>query len=186
MATRLRKAFRYPAEDDDDELDELDEEHQERLIADLQTEDARKNDIYRKAFLAIPLACILFFLYSFVVSPTTRHRLIAILSISSLSCTAYILHFMPIEAPERKGKKPVYQVEVEKGPLEKYLPYLNGVLIVLLQLAAVLSWRRGAVDEAWRETLPAIIFGLTMFSRQQLAPLDLEELQRARYELKGA
>ena len=30
-----------------------------------------------------------------------------------------------------------------------------------------------------------VIFGLTMFARQQLAPLDLEELQKARYEYKG-
>lgn len=31
-----------------------------------------------------------------------------------------------------------------------------------------------------------VIFLLTMFVRQQLAPVDLEELQKARYELKGA
>ena len=35
-------------------------------------------------------------------------------------------------------------------------------------------------------TQKAVIFGLTMFVRQQLRPLDLEELQQARYELKGA
>lgn len=35
-------------------------------------------------------------------------------------------------------------------------------------------------------TRETVIFALTMFVRQQLAPLDLDELQKARYELKGA
>ena len=35
-------------------------------------------------------------------------------------------------------------------------------------------------------TARVVILGLTLFVRQQLAPLDLEELQRARYEYKGA
>jgi hypothetical protein len=30
------------------------------------------------------------------------------------------------------------------------------------------------------------VYFLTLFVRQQLAPVDLEELRRARYELKGA
>jgi hypothetical protein len=39
------------------------------------------------------------------------------------------------------------------------------------------------VVDAHREI---VILGCTVLVRQQLAPLDLEELQRARYELKGA
>lgn len=35
-------------------------------------------------------------------------------------------------------------------------------------------------------TFGVVILGLTLFVRQQLAPLDLEELQKARYEYKGA
>jgi hypothetical protein len=31
-----------------------------------------------------------------------------------------------------------------------------------------------------------VIYGMALFVRQQLAPVDLEELQKARYEYKGA
>jgi hypothetical protein len=31
-----------------------------------------------------------------------------------------------------------------------------------------------------------VVFFLTLFVRQQLAPVDLEELRKARYGLKGA
>jgi hypothetical protein len=34
--------------------------------------------------------------------------------------------------------------------------------------------------------LLAVVFFLTLLVRQQLAPVDLEELRKARYELKGA
>lgn len=187
-AARLRKTFRYPTDDDDvDEPEELDEEHQEKLIADLLAEDTAKNELYRKAFLSIPLLAVLVFCYTFLIASTARQRIIALGGISSLACTAYILHFQPIiERPDRKGKKAVYKLEAEKGPLKKYLVVLNMGLAGLLVLAAGLSWKQGRVEDAWRESLPAIIMGLTMFARQQLAPLDVEELQKARYDLKGA
>lgn len=182
--SRLRKAFRYPSEDDPPS--DLDEEHQEKLITDLQQQDANSNALYRKLFLAIPLSGATFFLYSLLLaSKTAQGRLLALLSCTSLLCTAYILHFQPLAAPDRKGKKPLYRIEAEKGPLERYLIPLNGGLVGLLQLAALLSWSRGAAQDAWRESLPALIFGLSMFVRWQLAPVDLEELKGARYELKG-
>jgi hypothetical protein len=153
--TRLRKAFRYPSEsDDEDDVDELDEEHQEKLIADLQAQDAQKNDLYRKAFTAIPILGSIFFLYTFVIAVTAGQRLIALLSLSSLATTAYILYFMPILS-DKKGKKPLYQVEAEKGPIEKYLIYLNAALATLLLLSAALSWRRALGEDAWREASPA-------------------------------
>ena len=155
-STRLRKAFRYPSDsDDENEVNELDEEHQERLIAELQRQDAVKNELYRKAFVAIPLLSALFFFYTFIQASTARERSIALLGLSCLTCTAYILHFMPIQAPERKGKRPLYQVEAEKGPVEKYLVYLNAGLAGLLLVAAALSWHRSLREAAWREALPA-------------------------------
>lgn len=203
-STRLRKAFRYPSESDsEDEPDELDEEHQEKLISGFIAQDAKKNELYRNTFLAIPIISALFFTYTFFTASTARQRTIALLSVSSMISTASILKFMPIEAPDRKGKKPMYQVEAEKGPLEKYLVYLNAALAGLLLVASTLSWRKGLNDDAWREALPAskcdvycetdvilthivVIMGITLFVRQQLAPLDLEELQKAMYEFKGA
>ncbi|KAF7195740.1 hypothetical protein HII31_02875 [Pseudocercospora fuligena] len=185
-ATRLRKTFKYPSEDDSSEPEELDEEHQEKLISELQTSDAAKNDLYRKVFLALPLLALLFSLTTFVSASSARARLLSLLSATSLGCSAYILHYMPIEKPARRGKIPQYQIEASKGPVEKYLPWMNGALVAVMGLAAVVSYTKGNVEDAGREILPAVIFGLMMFVREQLAPLDLEELQKARYELKGA
>lgn len=200
--TRIRKAFRYPSEsDDEDEPDELDEEHQERLISDFRRQDFKRNEIYRQLFLAIPLLAGLYFFLTIFTASTARQRWISLLSVSSLVCTAYILHFMPIESPDRKGKRPVYQVEAEKGPVENYLVYLNASLAGLLLLAAVVSWKKELREAAWKEALPSststlgdfsakltktVVFALIMFARQQLAPVDLEDLQKARYEYKGA
>jgi len=184
-STRLRQTFRYP--DEDSEPSDLDEEHQEKLIADLQTQDAQKTDLYRKAFLIIPLTGALFFLYTLVLNThSAQQALISILGLSSLLCTAYILQFMPLQAPERKGKVPLYVLDAARGPVEKYLLYLNAALAGLLLLASAVSWRKGANEAAWREALPAMIMGITLFARQQLAPLDLEELQKAKYDYKGA
>ncbi|KAK0268637.1 hypothetical protein LTR35_015372 [Friedmanniomyces endolithicus] len=161
--TRLRHAFRYPSEDED-EPDELDEEHQEKLIADLQTADTQRNELYRLFTLVIPLVSALYFIY------------IAIFG----SCTAYLLLFMPPQAPVRHGNNTAaHQRDAMDGPIKQYLAYLSAALATLLLLAAVLSWRRGVYEEALRQALPAVVFGLTMFVRQQLAPLDLEDLQKA-------
>ncbi|KAF2479870.1 hypothetical protein BDY17DRAFT_27773 [Neohortaea acidophila] len=152
--TRLRKAIHYPSSDSD-EGDHIDEEHQERLITTLQTEDARKTHLYRTLFLAIPLLSLLYATYH-LLSPSTsaRNKLLSLLSVSSLACTAYHLHFMPSAPPDRKGKKAVYKVEMERGPVERYLVLLNAVLAGVLGLAAWVSWRRGWVEDAWREALP--------------------------------
>ncbi|KAK0251882.1 hypothetical protein LTS16_000639 [Friedmanniomyces endolithicus] len=185
--TRLRHAFRYPSEDED-EPDELDEEHQEKLIADLQTADTQRNELYRLFTLVIPLVSALYFIYIAIFgSSTAQQRIIALLSSSSVLCTAYLLLFMPPQAPVRHGNNTAaHQRDAMDGPIKQYLAYLSAALATLLLLAAVLSWRRGVYEEALRQALPAVVFGLTMFVRQQLAPLDLEDLQKARYLLKGA
>ncbi|KAF2764950.1 hypothetical protein EJ03DRAFT_222680 [Teratosphaeria nubilosa] len=186
-SSRLRKAFKYPSDDSDDDLNELDEEHQEELISQIQSEDARQNALYRNLFLAIPFAGALILLYIFLFTPNTpQQRLIFLLSISSLSATAYILYFLPLQTLDWKGKKAVYKIEAEKGPVERYLVGLNALLAALLLVAAGVSWRVGRGVEAWREAVPGVIFGLTMLVKRLLAPVDLRELEGARYELKGA
>lgn len=158
MATaRLRKAFRYP-EEDEGLATEMDEEQQEKLIADLQEQDATKTDLYRKAFLALPLSAALFFFVTVFLSVTARQRLVALLGLSSLLCTAYILMSMPAERQDKKGKRAVYRVEAERSPVEKYLVYLNASLTGLLLISAAANWRRGASETAWREALPASAF----------------------------
>lgn len=197
-STRLRKTFRYPSESDS-EPDDLDEEHQEALLTSLKTQDDAKNALYRKLYLSIPLLATLYFFGTIFTATSARKRLLSLLSLSSLLSTAWILHFLPIQTPGRKGRR------MEKSPVERYILRLDAGLAGLIFLSALASWRRGAVEDAWKEALPGgmllcglesdlvvadfmlvVIFLLTMFVRQQLAPIDLEELQKARYELKGA
>ena len=157
MATsRLRKTFHYPSSSDsNDSADELDEEHQERLIASLQAEDAQKNDLYRNAFLSVPSFGILFFIYISLAARSPHETMIAVLSISSLASSAYIMKLMPIKSPARKGKIPMYQIEADKGPVQRHMILLNGALASLLFIAAVVSWSRGFSEYAYLEAFPA-------------------------------
>lgn len=94
----------------------------------------------------------------------------------------------------------------------RYLIVLGASLAVVVVLQSGVLWR--AVDSEVRAVVPAgksccsfcftltswflgvsftdlvrpltVVFFLTLFVRQQLAPVDLEELRKARYELKGA
>lgn len=157
MATaRLRKTFHYPSESDSDE--DLDDEHQEKLIQDLQSQDKKNNTLYRQLFLIIPASSSIFFLYTLVTSRSANETTLALLSLSSLGCTAYILQYMPVEALERKGKRAVYAVEADKGPVERWLIVLNAVLAGLLLVAAIVSWRKGRGEEAWRRALAMSTF----------------------------
>lgn len=52
-AIRLRKAFRYP-EDDDEDREELDEEEQERLIEQLQRQNDARNAQYHVNTCCLP------------------------------------------------------------------------------------------------------------------------------------
>jgi hypothetical protein len=191
-ASRLRSAFRYPSDDSDSDSSpvEMDEEHQERLIDSLASEDAAKTSLYRDLFLAIPGAGALFFLYScFFLAGSARERLFALLALTSLVGTGYTLRFIPVkrESERKKGKRALYQIEADKGgPIERYLVVILAVLVALLQLAAAVSWNKGDREKAYKESLPAVVFVLTMVVRLQLRPLDMEELQKARYEFKGA
>jgi len=152
-STRLRKTFRYPSESDS-EPDELDEEHQEALLTSLKAQDDAKNDLYRKLYLSIPILAAFYFFTAIFTATSPRKRLLALLSISSLVSTSYILHFLPIQTPGRKGKRPIYQVEAESTPVERYILRLDAGLASLIFLAALASWRRGATEDAWKEALP--------------------------------
>jgi hypothetical protein len=177
----LRKTFKYPTEDDDSDA-ELDDEHQERLIEDLRTTSAASSIFYRKLFLVLPLSAALFALYTFL----TERRLTALLSLSSLACTAYILHYMPLKPADKKGKTAMYKVNIAKSPLEQFLPILNAGMVALLTIAVVVSWKRGQQEVAVREGLAVIVWVVAMYVRWEARGIDLEELEGRRYGLKGA
>ena len=155
--TRLRKTFHYPSSDSDSDTN-LDEEHQEQLITRLRAQDEEKNTLYRKLFLFIPALAAFFFLYTLLTARTPNETSIAVLSLSSLGCTAYVLWYMPLERKDRKGKRAVYAVEAEKGPVERWLVLLNAVLAGMLLVAAGVSWKRGRGEEAWRRGLPMSMY----------------------------
>ena len=115
--------------------------------------DANANSAQR-SFLLLPTAASVLFLIAFFTAQTLRERLFAILSISSLFATAYILR--PFE---RKSTQPTLLAswQESQSPVELYLPYLNGVLCMLIALNGLSGWRLGTNDGA--SGLQAIVPG---------------------------
>ncbi|GAB7348117.1 hypothetical protein MBLNU459_g6136t1 [Dothideomycetes sp. NU459] len=187
-ASRLRKSFRYPADDGGSDSDpELDEQSQEELITTLQARDASTNDFYRRAFLPLPLLSALVYLPVIFGPKSPRHVLLSFLSLSALGGAAYILYYVPLPHEiDPKGKRPMYAAADARGPVDKYLASLVALLSAVVALAAVVAWRKGFVDEAWRGVLPGAIFLIVMFARSQMAPLDVQGLERLKYNYKGA
>ncbi|KKY27420.1 hypothetical protein UCDDS831_g00822 [Diplodia seriata] len=89
--TRLRKAFRYPDDSEEEPAEGIDEEEQEKLIAQLQTEDVARTDFYKKAFLALPALSLALYLRPLLRPSSFAEFLTAVLAITSLAASAYTL-----------------------------------------------------------------------------------------------
>ncbi|KAB2575074.1 hypothetical protein BFW01_g8314 [Lasiodiplodia theobromae] len=202
--TRLRKAFRYP-DDSDEELPEgIDEQEQEKLITELQTEDVAKTEFYKKAFLALPALSLILYLRPLFASSSFAEFLTAVLAVTSLAASAYTLYFIPLGNPPSSSFLPAraqvssgsavrrgYEMAlrtlgtggVDDGPVEKFLPLLNLALCLVVWLKS-----RTAKDEVagWEGGLPTLVFVLVFLVRSQLAPIDVAGLERLRYGYKGA
>ncbi|KAL9095669.1 MAG: hypothetical protein Q9165_002101 [Trypethelium subeluteriae] len=195
-AARLRKAFRYPSEGDSDgPVEGIDEEEQDKIISKLSTQDAVQNALYTKAFLALALLPLPWYLTTLFSHPTTQDLLVVMLSVTSLLSTAYIVCYIPPRKIDKKGKRPVYIAEREEavGPVRKNLIWLVAALCAALVIDSISVARKLGNDESWVTdpriwwiSLPSVIFGLVMFARSQMTPIDTTELQRARYPYKGA
>ncbi|MCJ1308424.1 hypothetical protein MMC25_002077 [Agyrium rufum] len=152
-APRLRKTFHYPADesDDDDLPHELDEEEQENLIEKLRKEEADKNTLYLRIFLAIPLVAALAFLPSFFLAGSNSGRLLSILSITSLLASAYTLLMIPNVQPSRpeQRQRSIPFFEPLQSPINLYLSYLNGALSFLIALNSLAQGRSSAGDIFW-------------------------------------
>lgn len=207
MAARLRKTFHYPSEDVDDNSDreELDEQEQETLIEDLAKRDLDNTIFYRRAFTALPAVAALIYLPVLFSAEAFRHVLLALLSLTALGGTVYILLYVP-SAPVAVHSSRLSAAMIDsRGPLDIALPWLNAVLTAVLALSGVLAWKRDLVDEAWRAFLPGgpsyltsgstpsfanhlcvAIYLVTMYARSQLVPLDVASLERLKYNYKGA
>ncbi|KAG9654368.1 hypothetical protein KCU95_g11083, partial [Aureobasidium melanogenum] len=189
MAARLRKTFHYPTEDadsDNSDCQELDEQEQETLIEHLARRDLDNTFFYRRAFTALPAAAALIYLPVLFSADASRHVLLALLSLTALGATVYILLCVP-SAPVAVDSSSLSAAMIDgRGPLDIALPWLNAVLTAVLALSGVLAWKRDLADEAWRAFLPGAIFLVTMYARSQLVPLDVASLERLKYNYKGA
>ncbi|GKU17402.1 unnamed protein product [Fusarium langsethiae] len=90
---RLRRTFHYPEEDSTDSQPEvLDEQEQEAYINQLAAENAARDVQFRRFLLAIPLLATIPYLPALINPPTA---MLALLSLTSLFSTAYLLHHQP-------------------------------------------------------------------------------------------
>lgn len=94
-AQRLRKAFKYPSESDDDDAVEagMDEQDQANLISTLSSHDASVTHTYTLLLLVLPLAPILLYIPRLFRLSTL---LPSVLAITSLLASAYTLYFLPL------------------------------------------------------------------------------------------
>lgn len=212
--TRLRRTFAYPTESDSDDPPDLDEEHQEQLLTTLQSQDEAASTLYRHLFLALPVLTSLAYVPAFAWASGVTEMVVALLSVVVPALAAWILWAYPVGGGgEGKGGSRGLGSggEIAGGGklLARYLIFLGASLAGMLVLQSGVLWRAvdsdvSAVVPAGKSCrsvlytwwgfgrssadvfLPAVVFFLTLFVRQQLAPVDLEELRKARYELKGA
>ena len=85
------------------------------------------------------------------MSDLFQPRVIAILSISSLICSAYILLFVPNLKPSGGSNQPRGLADnVDSGPLQLYLVPMNGILSSLLGFNAItFQGTQGVHDGFW-------------------------------------
>ncbi len=176
---------------------------QDTLIRTLAAQNTTRNAQFRLVLLTLALACTLPYLVALF---RARTFVVALLGLTSLLSTAYLLYVLP---PTRSGI-PVLDAwaaaagrdeDIHKGqqqrqqlpelphrsPLEAYLPGLNAVLCVAL---AVQGWLSPASDDGWLVglgSLPALVYGLVLVAKGVMASVDPErDLARLTYEYKGA
>jgi hypothetical protein len=210
-STRLRKTFKYPSESEDSDAsrDELDEEgnayvditsstkhsctdhhspEQESLISKLRTSEAEQNALYNLIFSVLPLILVLPFLF-YLPSCTPRTALFCLLAITSLCSTAFIMRYLPMGSPRARGRTRHIEIEID-GPVEMYLPYLNGGISGLLLLASwSLKRRPGSQEGLWVFLLlPAIMFAMVMIARKSMEDVEagITQLDGMKYNYKGA
>ncbi|KAK3989844.1 hypothetical protein QBC44DRAFT_78753 [Cladorrhinum sp. PSN332] len=196
-SARLRKTFRYPSDDDnghnsDNSLPEImDEQEQDHLITTLTQSNAQRNATTTRFLFLLPLiSTIPFFLPIFLAHPSSPSPVFTLISLSSLAATTFLIHTLPPEKTgisflDSSGSIPGLDV---KGPLEKYLPYLNLGLVVLAVLNGLLEQRvKGTHNGVLLGLLPGVVYGVVVGAKVMMAGVDPErELKGLKYGYKGA
>ncbi|KAJ6264310.1 hypothetical protein Dda_0455 [Drechslerella dactyloides] len=176
MTGRNRRPFTASAHDGnsgtDDENDiPLDEQEQEQLIQDLKRENDRKNAFFILAFTCL---CVVPAILLTIRLLTGTGSGVDVLAISSLAMTAFTVRSVPLD--------PAAQEYL--SPLEKWVPLLNPVLIVVITVGALFTNRH--VDNDYFLYLPLIVWGIVNLGRSTMASVDLGHLEKLRYKYKGA
>ncbi|CAK7202902.1 hypothetical protein SEUCBS139899_005629 [Sporothrix eucalyptigena] len=210
---RLRRAFRYTADDDDahsDEPEVLDEEEQDTLIQSLAEQNQQRNEQFRQLLLAVPALAAVPFLIACFRSSSPSTAMVSLLGISSLAATAYLVYR---QAPTKtgirvldswsgadvKGKGPEAAAPFSLSdwstrrppPLDQHLPHLNLAMCAMLLLSIFIPRGAAAATSSTPYqllgSLPAAVYGVVLISKVTMAGVDPErELNRLRYEYKGA
>jgi hypothetical protein len=230
--SRLRKTFRYPDDagtDNDSEPEAMDEEgkktrqpcswpsqglfkahlssscvEQDRFIERIAADNAARDAQFRRLLLAFPLLTTIAYIPS-LLRPSTS--LFALLALTSLLSTAYLLHVQPpgytgippLDAWVRRGdvgqaaadaaQLLQYTSLTSSSPLETHLPYLNIALIILVGLMGLVAGHEATAAFGWvgLGNLPALVYVVVLVADIIMGSVDPEkELSALKYQYKGA
>ena len=169
---------------------------QETLITTLKTQNDTRNSQIRRAFIIIPLLLIAPYAFFVLTSPMSKKLLLSLLGVTSLGVSAYVMAYVPIWAGKEAQTLGVFDFDDRVGPVDRYLGLLNSGLCAASCLAALVMWMRGGKTGPeqhsemgnWSVVLcvPTLIWVIILLVRKEMASVDLEELERMRYEYKGA
>lgn len=108
-------------------------------------------DQVQRIFLAIPTISTITFLPALLTSRLFQARILCLLSMSSLICTAYILISIPKNKLDAANRKHTQQIlQPASGPIRRYINYFNGGLSILILLNSFnLKGKRGVHEGFW-------------------------------------
>ncbi|EED23646.1 conserved hypothetical protein [Talaromyces stipitatus ATCC 10500] len=186
MAATLRRTFRYPGDDDESHYsetrEELDEQEQEDIIKNLTQKNETDNRFYHTVFTVVPLIAIIAYIPGLFSSLSTAgQRLIYLSCISSFLATAYIMESSTFS---RDGTVMTDLSRwLSNAPSEahkKNLIIANSALCALLALGSLYT------ADTVLYLLPGILLAITSLARRVITEVDVGELEKLRYEYKGA
>jgi hypothetical protein len=99
------------------------------------------------------------------------------------------MRYLPLGSPHARSQTRQINIEID-GPVEMYLPYLDGAISGLLLLASwSLKGRPDSQEGLWAFLLlPAVIFAIVMVARKSMADVEagITQLDGMKYNYKGA
>ncbi|KAF9883600.1 hypothetical protein FE257_003153 [Aspergillus nanangensis] len=190
MAARLRKAFKYPDDNEGNDREELDEEEQEQLIGHLRVQNDQYDSQYTIIFAVIPLlsAAAVFVPPMISRNAGLQERFMSFLSTLSLIATAYLMKYIPLRHPDPKGKKPMRNPDLPSRIRQFLLP-VNTASCGLLLLMYILSPPTAppfSSNSSLTYLIPGVMLTAIVIVREVMVSVDLKPLENLRYEYKGA